>query len=242
MDSGQRNWELAMHLLVVEDEKDVAVALTNGLRRHGHAAVAVNTGNHALDAYHGVDLVLLDLDLQDMDGLEVCRNIRMACNIPIIAFTERSTESEKVMVLQAGSDDCLGKPYGFRELMARIDAVMRRVRSRSGKPFVVSGPLEIDLATREVRLNKELIELTRKEFDLLYYLASRPSAVISRQQLMAEIWGDPIVESAGTRISRTIDTHVSTLRGKLGSNDWIRTVRGVGFRFDTKQAPQPEVV
>ncbi|MGP3949286.1 response regulator transcription factor [Streptomyces sp. 7N604] len=222
-----------MHVLVVEDEVDVAESLIRGLRRHGYDAVGVATGSRALDTYRDADLVLLDLELPDIDGLEVCRTIRAAGDTPIIAFTDHSNESDRVLGLQAGSDDCLNKPYGFRELMARIDAVMRRVRPRhpATDPAIEHGPLRIDAATREVWLDGGLVEVTRKEFDLLYYLASHPGVVISRRQLMAEIWGDPMTHTASPHVSRTIDTHVSTLRGKLGSSNWIRTVRGVGFLF-----------
>ncbi|SDK12486.1 DNA-binding response regulator, OmpR family, contains REC and winged-helix (wHTH) domain [Actinopolyspora mzabensis] len=227
-----------MHLLVTESEKTAAASIVDGLRNHGHEAVAVHTGNQALEAYQEADLVLLDLELWDMDGLEVCRNIRTASDIPIIAFTRCSTESDKILGLQAGSDDCLSKPYGFRELLARIDAVMRRVNTGNPNSYLVRGPLEIDAATREVRVDNQPVNLTRKEFELLHYLASRPSAVISRQKLMAEIWGDPVADNMGTRVSRTIDTHMSTLRNKLGSNDWIRTVRGVGFQFEAERKKQ----
>ncbi|GAA2427685.1 response regulator transcription factor [Streptomyces macrosporus] len=222
-----------MHVLVVEDEAEVAESLMRGLRRHGYDATGVGTGARALEAYDSADLVLLDLELPDIDGLEVCRRIRAASDMPIIAFTDRATELDRILGLQAGSDDCLGKPFGFRELMARIDAVMRRVRpqQRTVERLISHGPLQIDAATREVRLDGKLIEVTRKEFDLLYHLASRPGMVIPRQQLMAEIWGDPVSPTLGTQASRTIDTHVSTLRSKLGARSWILTVRGVGFRF-----------
>ncbi|NGO68928.1 response regulator transcription factor [Streptomyces sp. SB3404] len=223
-----------MHVLVVEDEKDTAESLVRGLRRHGYDVAAAATGARALGAYADTDLVLLDLELPDIDGLEVCRSIRAACDIPIIAFTDRGTELDRVLGLQAGSDDCLDKPYGFRELIARIDAVMRRARSRPAppEPVVERGPLRIDTATREVWLHGRWIATSRKEFDLLHYLASHPGVVIPRRRLMAEIWGDPMRHHADcSQVSRTIDTHVSTLRRKLGSGAWIRTVRGVGFTF-----------
>ncbi|WP_026152057.1 response regulator transcription factor [Actinopolyspora halophila] len=218
-----------MRLLVVEDEETVATPLITGLRQRGHETVGVSTGSRALQTHHEADLVLLDLELQDMDGLEVCRIIRATGETPIIAFTERSTESDRVLGLQAGSDDCLGKPYGFRELIARIEAVMRRARRQTAEEDLVRGPLHIRPAAREVRLDDVLIDTTRKEFDLLHRLAREPGVVVSRQQLMSEIWGDPMPQTASTKISRTIDTHVSTLRNKLGSSEWIRTVRGVGF-------------
>lgn len=224
----------AMQVLVVEDEAEIAESLACGLRRYGYETVSVTTGAGALAAYRDVELVLLDLELPDIDGLEVCRRIRSASDTPIIAFTGRGTELDRVLGLQAGSDDCLGKPYGFRELIARIEAVMRRVRPQRGVRqggTIECGPLTIDAVGREVWLDGELVEVTRMEFELLHYLASHPGAVITREQLMAELWGNPMAHTLGKRVSRTIDTHVSALRSKLGSNTWILTVRGVGFRF-----------
>ncbi|MCE7083338.1 response regulator transcription factor [Streptomyces sp. ST2-7A] len=221
---------------MVEDEAAASDSLVRELLRHGYEPVTVATGAEAMKMCGDVELVLLDLELPDVDGLEVCRRIRSDSQAAIIAFTDRSSELDRVLGLQAGSDDCMGKPYGFRELMARIDAVMRRVRPRpaapGGEPEVLShGPLTIDVARREIYVERELIEVTRKEFDLLHYLASHPGAVITRQRLMADLWGNPAAHPLGSRVTRTIDTHVSALRSKLGSSAWIQTVRGVGFRF-----------
>ncbi|MGW7278935.1 response regulator transcription factor [Streptomyces sp. NPDC054844] len=217
----------ALRVLVVENEARAAESLVMGLRRHGYQAESVDTGAKALRAHTEADLLLLDLDLPDLDGLEVCRGIRSASDTPIIAITARDTELDRVLGLQAGSDDYMVKPYGFRELMARIEAVMRRVRPRPPVAHVItSGPLCIDARTRQVRIDGGPVEVTRKEFDLLYLLASQPETVISRKQLMTQVWDD-----SWSRPGRTIDTHVSSLRSKLGSSSWIITVRGVGFRF-----------
>ncbi|MBV9143763.1 MAG: response regulator transcription factor [Pseudonocardiales bacterium] len=216
-----------MRALVVENDTTLAESLIRGLRRHGYHAESVDTGTRALHTYHRADLVLLDLDLPDLDGLEVCRAIRVLCDIPIIAVTARCAELDRVLGLQAGLDDYVVKPYGFRELIARIDAVMRRARPR--QPLVhtmTHGPLRIDFSTREVRLNDQLIHVTRKEFDLLYLLACQPDAVVSRQHIMSKVW-----DVEWTKYSRTIDTHVNSLRKKLGASTWIITVRGIGFRF-----------
>lgn len=225
-----------MQVLIVDDEAECVASLSQRLRQQGHETIDVDTGEQALKNYHMADLILLDLDLPDIDGLEVCRSIRAACDIPIIAFTDRGAELDRVLGLQAGSDDCMVKPYGFRELIARIDAVMRRVRPRlqgwpTSRLVITRGPLRIDTAMRTVRLGGEPLKVTRKEFDLLHYLASRPDMVVSREELMAEVWGVPIDHTFSVRASRTIDTHVSTLRNKLGANSWIITVHGVGFQF-----------
>ncbi|MGW8768965.1 response regulator transcription factor [Streptomyces sp. NPDC055815] len=212
-------------VLVVESCGPEAEGLVQGLRRHGHEVSRVATGGAALQVYDEVDLVLIDLELPDLDGLEVCRGIRAACDVPVIAVTGRGSELDRVLGLQAGADHYLVKPYGFRELMARMEAVMRRTRpSTAAARAVTRGPLHIDVAARRVTLDGRDVDLTRKEFDLLNVLASHPDTVIPRKQLMQQVWGD-------SWSRRTVDTHVSSLRHKLGASDWVITIRGVGFRF-----------
>ncbi|MGK5733604.1 response regulator transcription factor [Streptomyces sp. URMC 124] len=218
----------ALRILVVDSDTRAADVLAQRLRRHGCEAFSVGTGKAALAEYRSADLVLLDPELPDLDGLEVCRAVRAASEVPIIAVAAPAGELDRVLGLQAGADDYLVEPYGFRELMARIQAVMRRARpvARPAAEVITSGPLTIDPDLREVRLGGRRIDVTRKEFDLLHLLASHPEKVVSRKQLMAQVWDD-----SWSRPGRTIDTHVSSLRGKLGSAGWIITVRGVGFRF-----------
>ncbi|MET9520722.1 response regulator transcription factor [Streptomyces sp. NPDC002994] len=217
----------ALRVLVVENEARAADSLVQGLLRQGYAVQSVATGTKALLAYHQADLVLLDLDLPDLDGLEVCRGIRAVSDTPVIAVTARGSELDRVLGLQAGSDDYLVKPYGFRELLARMEAVMRRVRPQPARAqFISHGPLSIDIDIRLTTMHGEPVDLTRKEFDLLQLLASQPGTVISRRQLMSKVWDD-----TWSHRGRTIDTHVSSLRGKLGSSSWIINVRGVGFRL-----------
>lgn len=216
-----------MRVLVVEEDAAAAESLARGLRRYGYDPESVDTGTRALKAYHRADLVLLDLELPDLDGLEVCRVIRAACDTPIIAVSARDSELDMVLGLQAGSDDCLIKPYGFRELMARIESVMRRARPQPrALPTISHGALHIDPGTREVSLHGRVINVTRKEFDFLHLLASQPETVFTRKQIMTRVW-----DAEWTRFSRTIDTHVGSLRNKLGASTWIITVRGVGFRL-----------
>ncbi|MGK5544544.1 response regulator transcription factor [Streptomyces sp. URMC 127] len=220
--------EDTVRVLVVESDARAAETLVQGLRRHGYDTAVAGTGSKALEVYGDADLVLLDLELPDLDGLEICRAVRAASDVPVIAVTARASELDRVLGLQAGADDYVVKPYGFRELMARMEAVMRRARpgrDRSAS-VITAGPLTIDAGTREIRLGGRRIEVTRKEFDLLHLLASQPKKVVSRKELMTQVWDDTC-----SRPGRTIDTHVSGLRGKLGSADWIITVRGVGFRF-----------
>lgn len=211
-------------VLVVENHSDEAEALARDLRRHGHEVNRVRTGGEALQAFGHADLVLIDLDLPDLDGLEVCRSIRSVGDTPVIAVTGRGSELDRVLGLQAGADDYLVKPYGFRELMARMDAVMRRIRPPHKANVIVHGPMRIDATACQVTVGGRSVRLTRKEFQLLHLLASQVGVVIPRRQIMAQVWGH-------TWSRRTLDTHISSLRSKLGNGDWIITVRGVGFRL-----------
>ena len=220
-----------METLVVGNDRQVLSALGDRLERNGHAVTVAADGQAALGEFPKAELVLLDLDLPDIDGLEVCRRIRDTSDTPIIAFAAGG-ELDRVLGLQAGADDCLEKPFEFRELLARIHAVMRRVRPCSTTPPdtpVSVGGLYLAPGTRTAQLDREELQLTRKEFDLLLYLASNPEAVLTRSRIMADVWGDQPGHSP--RLSRTIDTHVSSLRAKLRDGRWIQTVRGVGFRL-----------
>ncbi|OIJ92347.1 response regulator transcription factor [Streptomyces monashensis] len=214
-----------LRILVVGNEERSAKAPVQDLIRRGCRADSVTTGSQALRVHRQADLVLLDLT--GLDGLEVCRTIRAMSDTPIIAVTERGSELDRVLGLQAGADDCMVKPYGFHELLARIGAVMRRVRPSPAARTIEHGSLRIDADVRKVTLHGRPVSLTRKEFDLLHALAIQPGAVVSRRQLMTQVWDD-----AWSHKGRIIGTHVSSVRGKLGSGHWIVTVRGVGFRLN----------
>jgi DNA-binding response OmpR family regulator len=226
-----------MHALVVDSDPIDSALVTAELRRHGFKTRECVTGADALDIHEKFDLLLLDLRLPDIDGLEVCRAVRTVSDIPLIAFAPADSCLDRILCLRAGADDCLAKPYGVRELIARVEAVLRRSQPVQAPPrpapaALARGSLCIDPATREVRLNGRLIKLTRREFDLLHRLAAEPHTVHSRARLMADLWGYPSGDHLPElRASRTIDTHVSSIRAQLGAPDWIATVRGVGFRF-----------
>jgi DNA-binding response OmpR family regulator len=213
-----------LRVLVVEEDAASAAACIQHLSRQGCLAESVATGGEALDAHSETDLIVLDLDLTDMDGLEVCRRIRAVSDTPIIAVRERASELDRVLGLQAGADDCMAKPYGVHELLARIAAVMRRVRPSRAAQTIEHGALIINVATRKVTVHGRPVKLTRKEFDLLRLLVMQPGAVVSRRRLMTQVWNERLPVQ-----DRTLDTHVSNLRGKLGSSDWIVAVRGIGF-------------
>ena len=215
-----------MHILVVEDEDAIADPLVAGLRREGYEVSRVANGEGALEAPFA-DLVLLDLRLPDLDGLDVCRRLRERSRVPIIVLTARGEEADRVVGLELGADDYVVKPYGLRELIARIRAVMRRTASPGADGGTLRvGELEVDERSRRARLDGGELELTPKEFDLLAALARDPGAALSRQRLLAEVW-----QTSWYGSSKTIDVHVASLRRKLGDPGWIETVRGVGFRL-----------
>ncbi|CAL9303983.1 response regulator transcription factor [Streptomyces sp. SudanB182_2057] len=230
--SGRAEAAPALRVLVIDGESHAADGLVQELRRHGYRADSVGSGAEALSEHHQADFVLLDLDLPDLDGLEVCRRIRLAGDVPIITVTARGSELDRVLGLQAGSDDYVVKPFGLRELLARMEAVLRRSRPRpvatqaTASHVVTYGPLRLDAARRESLLDGRPLDLTPKEFDLLHLLVSQPETIHSRRRVMSQVWNEDSPQRG-----RTIDTHVSSLRGKLGSSDWIVTVRGVGFRL-----------
>jgi DNA-binding response OmpR family regulator len=238
-----------MRVLIVEDDDAIATPLAKGLEREGLAVDRVETGDDALAASSTApfDVVLLDLGLPDRDGFDVCRELRARSDVPIIVVTARSEEVDRVVGLELGADDYIVKPFGLRELVARIRAVARRrapapssddtsspngsaTNGRSGpthpSSVVEVGTLAVDRRTRRVTVDGEVVTLTPKEFDLLAFLADDAGAVRPRQELLENVW-DPHWYGP----TKTLDVHVASLRKKLGDPEWIETVRGVGFRL-----------
>ena len=215
-----------MQLLLVEDDPTIAEPLREGLRREGYDVVYVTNGADALAA-DPVDLVLLDLGLPDLEGRAVCQELRARAAVPIIVVTARSDEIDRVMLLELGADDYVVKPFGFRELVARIRAVLRRsggVMQPETNALQI-GRLSIDLRARGVWFDGEQVSLTPREYDLLCYLASDAGAVKSREQLMHDVWDENWWGS-----TKTLDVHIASLRRKLDP-DIIETVRSVGYRL-----------
>ncbi|MBH0119164.1 response regulator transcription factor [Rhodococcus sp. HM1] len=222
-----------MLVLVVEDDDSVADGVCDGLIRAGFEAVRVATGAAAVAAVSetGPDFVLLDLGLPDMDGTDVCRTIRAGSKIPIIVLSARADEIDRVLALEMGADDYVVKPFGMRELVARIRAVGRRVADSRDTPHAragiqVVGTLTIDRRTQRVHLGEREIQLTAKEFDVLCHLTEDPGAVYRRSEILHQVWG---ANWYGT--GKTLDAHVAAIRKKLGDPGWIEAVRGVGFRI-----------
>jgi two-component system response regulator RegX3 len=216
-----------MRVLLVEDDDAIAEPMTSGLMRYGFQVSRARTGAEALAASPH-EVVLLDLGLPDMDGIDVCRRLRAASTVPIIVITARSEEVDRVLGLELGADDYVVKPFGFRELVARIRAVTRRARptTRPAEGPQRLGTMELDRRQRRVLVAGTEIVLTAKEFDLLALLAEDPGAVFARDQILEQVW-----DQHWFGPTKTLDVHVASLRKKLGTPGWIETVRGVGFRL-----------
>ncbi|WP_017593192.1 response regulator transcription factor [Nocardiopsis potens] len=224
-----------MRILVVEDDDRVARGLVTALRNARYEVERAATAQRALSAAPA-DVVLLDLGLPDADGFEVLRRLRDRPHTAVIAVTARAEERERVRGLRAGADDYVVKPFGIAELLARIEAVLRRTRPARAEappePRLEIGPLSLDPGLREALLGGEPVQLTRKEFDLLALLAARSPEVVAREAILDQVWGASWESS-----SRTLDTHVAALRGKLSGPVRIHTVRGVGYRLSADAGP-----
>ena len=215
-----------VHLLLVEDDDSIAEPLAEGLRREGFEVERAATGAAALAA-EPVDLVLLDLRLPDIDGFTVCRELRSRSEVPIIIVSARGEEVDRVVGLELGADDYIVKPFGLREVVARIRAVTRRTSGgRESPDEVVAGAVRIDLRAHRVTVHGSEVQLTGKEFDLLTVLARDAGAVVDRERILREVWHTTWYGS-----SKTVDVHVAALRRKLGDPRLIETVRGIGLRL-----------
>jgi DNA-binding response OmpR family regulator len=221
-----------VRILIVEDDPSVADGIIDGLESASFHAKHVGTGAEALSAIGEFDpeLVLLDLGLPDMDGTDVCRQLRKISQVPIIVVSARDEEIDRVIALEIGADDYVVKPFGMRELIARIKAVARRSANSEPSTAAMSerefGPLRIDTRSIRVSMSGEEIHLTPKEFELLVYLSDDPGAVHRRTDILHDVWD---TNWYGT--TKTLDAHVAAIRKKLGNSAWIESVRGVGFRF-----------
>lgn len=228
-------------ILVVEDERDIARMIEYNLKKEGYRTVLVHDGGFAAAAAakEKPDLVLLDLMLPGLDGLEVCRRLKgdpRTSAIPVIMLTAKGEEADKVLGLGLGADDYVTKPFGLRELIARVQAVLRRASAKaSAAPSparLKAGQLELDAAKVEARLKGEPLELTAKEFELLKALMACGERVLTREELLEKAWG---VDASLEVETRTVDVHVGTLRRKLGREGArIVTVKNYGYRFDAE--------
>jgi DNA-binding response OmpR family regulator len=214
-------------VLLVEDDRSIGNLLRGYLARHGYRVVWVRSGGEALTelARHPVRIVLLDIGLPDIDGFDVCREIRSRSTVPVVMLTARDEEPDRVAGLEVGADDYVAKPFSPRELVARIKAVLRRSEQRPESDVLALDDVTVHRGAREVTVSGKQVDLTAKEFDLLAYLLENPGIVFSRDQLLDSVWG--MTYHAGTR---TVDAHVAQLRRKLARPRLIRTVRGAGYK------------
>jgi DNA-binding response OmpR family regulator len=219
-------------VLLVEDDASIRTALTRALRELGHGVTAVSSGMQALSAAveQKPDVVLLDLGLPDVDGADVLSMLRSVSEIPVIVATARDDEREMVRLLDIGADDYVIKPFTAMQLDARIRAVLRRIGRTDEDPVIVVGGLRIDTRSYEVTCDGRPIDLARKEFELLLALARRAGEVVSKRDLLGEVW-----QLAWGGSDRTVDVHLSWLRRKLGETAaeprYLHSVRGVGVRL-----------
>ncbi len=234
--------QASRRILFVEDEAAIYEPFSKALRRNGFEPVIARTAAEAVSSAGQMepDLVLLDLNLPDGDGSDVCRTLRKSSDVPIVMLTARGTEMDRVLGLELGADDYVVKPFSSRELISRIRAVLRRARSDSQAPAepIEVGALRIDPGARSVLLSGEPVKLARREFDLLAELARNAGQVVTREDLMSRVWD---VNWFGS--TKTLDVHIRTLRRKLGDDSanprFIETLRGVGFRLLTPEDGSP---
>ena len=222
-------------VLIVEDEQSISSFISMILTANGYDTIIVNTGEEALTmiSSHCPDLIVLDLGLPDMDGLEVLRSVRKWSSLPIVVVSARNHERDKVEALDYGADDYLVKPFEMKELMARINAVLRRSEIPDDtRKRLVFDKLEINLDSYELLVDGKKVDTPPKELELLYHLASTPNRVYTRNQLLDEVWGFDYFGD-----SRTVDVHIKRLREKIEnvSDQWeLKTVWGVGYKFEVK--------
>ncbi|MBQ1444148.1 MAG: response regulator transcription factor [Renibacterium sp.] len=228
------------HVLVIEDDHAIRTALLRGLADRGYASSSAATGAEGLhQSLTGqADLVVLDLGLPDLDGINLLKMLRAVSDVPVVVVTARDDDSSLVAALEHGADDYVTKPYRLNQLDARIKAVLRRRQGEEDPASIRVGELQIDLKGRAVRLRDAELQLTPKEFDLLAYLAARAGVVVSKRELIAEVW--QLAYAGG---DKTVDVHLSWLRRKLGEDAhnarYLHTVRGAGVKLVDPENASP---
>lgn len=227
---------MSKRILIIDDEPMIVESVSYNLKQEGFEVVSATDGEAGLKLAEtgDFDLILLDLMLPGVNGLEVCRTLRKQSDIPIIMLTAKEAEIDRVLGLELGADDYVTKPFSMRELLARVKTVLKRTTLNTGtitRPqTIVSGELQVDLLGHEVLVNGEAVNLSGKEFELLRVLASHPGQVLSREQLLNLVWGNDFYGD-----SRTVDVHIRWLREKIeadpGNPQYILTIRGTGYKF-----------
>lgn len=223
-------------ILIVDDESNIVELIRLYLEKEGFFTVSAKNGTEALAKFRSEnpDLIILDIMIPEPDGWQVCREIRRNSNVPIIMLTAKSETFDKVLGLELGADDYLTKPFEAKELVARVKAVLRRTETKEGeqKKVITFENLSINIDNYELEINGKLVDVPPKELELLYFLASNPNRVYTREQLLEEVWGFDYFGD-----SRTVDVHIKRLREKLESveGNWhLKTVWGVGYKFEVR--------
>lgn len=221
-------------ILIVDDDDNISELISLYLEKENYATKIVDNGNDVLEAVKSFNpnLVLLDLMLPGKDGYDVCKEIRQTSTVPIIMLTAKGETFDKILGLELGADDYMVKPFDTKELTARVKAVLRRYTPKENKGKQINLPnLTINLSNYSVTHNEDKIEMPPKELELLYYLASNPNQVFTREQLLDRIWGYEYIGD-----TRTVDVHVKRIREKISENDFwgLKTVWGIGYKFEVK--------
>jgi len=233
--------EASARILLVDDEEAIQTLLAYPLRREGYDVVSARDGRQALDLFAAqrFDLVVLDVMMPRLDGIEVCRRLRSRSQVPIIMLTARDDEVDKVLGLEIGADDYITKPFSIREFSSRVKAALRRTRMMGAghtEGVITAGEMQIDFSRRQVKIRGERVQLTYVEFEILTALAHSPGRVFDRDTLLERVWGD-----SAYRDPRTIDVHIRHLREKIEQDakepEYLFTVRGVGYRFRDEGSP-----
>ena len=226
----------ANKILIVDDDENIVELIRIYFEKEGFTAVTANNGVKALELFksEAPSIVILDIMMPEMDGWQVCREIRRISNIPIIMLTAKGETFDKVLGLELGADDYMVKPFETKELIARVKAVLRRseAKEQSAEKEIVFPKLTINLSNYEIKIDGKIVEIPPKELELLYFLASNPNRVFTREQLLEEVWGFDYFGD-----SRTVDVHIKRLREKLEGVDanWqLKTVWGVGYKFEVR--------
>jgi len=227
---------MATKILITDDDRSIVELMRLYLEKEGYTCITAENGKVALKKFEAEapDLLILDVMMPEMDGWQVCREIRKTSTTPIIMLTAKGETFDKVLGLELGADDYMVKPFETKELIARIKAVLRRTESQSEAPLEeVSFPgLSVNLSNYELKINDKITEVPPKELELLYFLASNPNRVFTREQLLEEVWGFDYFGD-----SRTVDVHIKRLREKLENinENWqLKTVWGVGYKFEVR--------
>lgn len=212
-----------MHILIIEDDRSISDPLATGLNRDGYQTTVAESASAAIQNISQKDLIILDLGLPDMDGIELLKQIRRMSDIPIIIATARGDEMDRIIGLELGADDYVVKPFSLRELITRVKVISKR---RSSSSSITTKHVVLDRSRREVKVDGKLIELSTKEFEVLSILVEEPGRVVPRQEFFSRIWDTNWFGSG-----KTLDVHINWLRKKLGNSEFIETVRGIGYRF-----------